>query len=428
MSLFYVPGLAGLVLILAASLWASASVAGEARAADWTLRDGRLFVDGKWVFLKIAKPLRNFAEPRDCRQLAADLDRLKEKGFNALELNCYWHHFDRDGDGTPDVPLKPLSDLIDAIHAKGLFPCLSVETYGVGGGQIPEGFWRKHPDALAINAEGKQVRDTEYGFNTAVPSIFHPGYRATVHTFIQALVHGVPHRKILHYETTVEPQFMGQQDIDYSASAQKAYRAWLLKTGTAGPPWPQTFPAPEAFRRHPVWLRFRAESLADWVNRDAAAFRSAAGRDAYIAVDYLETCGGEMPNRNGNSVQFLTALTGADIIQVNWHWHLGTRKPNDGAYRNVRHVMEETGRAWAISEHMTLNGSDYKPEEAPAMLRNALARGTGYGWEFVNVQASTKDPFSLYNDDWSPKPLMEQVDSRWMAWKKEILAKQAIRP
>ena len=29
-----------------------------------------------------------------------------------------------------DVSLQLLSELIDAIHARGLFPCLSGETYG----------------------------------------------------------------------------------------------------------------------------------------------------------------------------------------------------------------------------------------------------------------------------------------------------------
>ena len=43
-------------------LFLSLSVAGaadkpDARVEDWMLRNGRLMVDGKWVFLKIGKPL-----------------------------------------------------------------------------------------------------------------------------------------------------------------------------------------------------------------------------------------------------------------------------------------------------------------------------------------------------------------------------------
>ena len=386
------------------------------RAVDWTLRDGHLHVDGSRVFLKTAKPLRNFADAEACRRLEGELETLQAKGFNAVSLNCYWHHFDRDGDGTIDVPLEPLAKLIDAIYAQGMFPCLSVETYGVGGGQIPHPFWTRHPQAIAINSDGKEVRDLEYGFKTAVPSIFHAGYRDAVHAFIRGLVAGLPHAKILYYETTVEPQFMG----NYSASSRRAYEAWQEKTGEKGPAWPESFPVPESFRHDPIWLRFRAQSLANWVNEDAAAFRGVAGKDAYIAVDYLETCGGDMPRRNGDSVRFLEALACADIIQVNWHWRSEKLGPNECAYRNVRDVMARTGRHWAVSEHMTLNGSDYRPEQVPAILRSALAQGTGFGWEFVNVSASTRDPFSLYQDDWSPKPLMAEVDSTWGDWVGEI--------
>ncbi len=415
----------GVVAALASGLCGAADAGSSARAEDWVLRQGRLYVKGEWVFLKIAKPLRNFGREADCRALEADLVKLRAKGYNTIELNCYWHHFDRDGDGRPEVSLEPLAGLIDAIHAAGMFPCLAVETYGVGGGQVPEGFWQRYPDAVATNAEGKPARDTEYGFNTAVPSLFHPGYLEATRVFIRSLTQGVPHRKILHYETTVEPQFMGQQDLDYGGPARRAYEAWLARNGLAGPAWPAAFPVPAAFRHDPVWLRFRAESLAGWVNGDAAAFRSVAGADAYIAVDYLETSGPEMPRRNGDSQRFLAALDGVSIIQVNWHWHLGSRSPHRAAYANVRKVMTETGRDWAVTEHMTFNGSDYTPEEAEAMLRHALSSGTGYAWEFVNVAASSGDAFSLYRDDWTPKPLIAVVDDRWDAWRREIAAQPA---
>lgn len=412
-------------LLACVSLCAFACAGSSARQEDWVLRDGGLFVNGKRVFLKIAKPLRNFGRADDCRQLIKDLDVLAAKGYNAFELNCYWHHLDTNGDGEVDVSLKPLIDLIDTIHAKGLFPCLSVETYGVGGGQIPQDFWTKYPDAAAVNSEGKQVRDEEYGFMSAVPSLFHEGYLKASRLFIYNLTKALPFRKILHYETTVEPQFMGQQDIGYSASAKSAYEKWLKEKHIEGPAWPRGFPVPKAFSLDPVWLRFRAESLADWVNRDAEAYRAAVGKDAYIAVDYLETCNKEMYKRNGNSDQFLAALSCADIIQVNWHWHNGTRSPNKGAYDHLHKAMKETGRKWAISEHMTLNGSDYRPDEVDRILRNALENGTGYGFEFVNVAKSSKDKFALYNDDWSAKPLMAEVDGKWAHWRTVVAEKFA---
>ena len=54
------------------------------RAVDWTLRDGHLHVDGSRVFLKTAKPLRNFADAEACRRLEGELETLQAKGFNAV--------------------------------------------------------------------------------------------------------------------------------------------------------------------------------------------------------------------------------------------------------------------------------------------------------------------------------------------------------
>jgi len=96
------------------------------------LRDGKLYVDGSWQFLKIGKPLINFADETAVQQLAADLPTLQAKGYNTLELNCYWHQLDVDGDGQPEGDLLPLRRLVDAIVERGMFACLSVETYGVG--------------------------------------------------------------------------------------------------------------------------------------------------------------------------------------------------------------------------------------------------------------------------------------------------------
>ena len=42
--------------------------------------------------------------------LIKKLDILKEKHYNAVEMNCYWHHFDSNGDG-----------LIDSTDYDGLF-------------------------------------------------------------------------------------------------------------------------------------------------------------------------------------------------------------------------------------------------------------------------------------------------------------------
>lgn len=384
----------------------------HARPEGCELRHGRLYVNGEWVFLKIGKPLRNFGDAAACDALVADLDTLKEKHYNCLELNCYWHHLDTDGDGVIDVSLEPLTRLVNAIEAQGMFPCLSVETYGVGGGNIAKGFWEAHPDVVAINAAGKAVSDTEYKFGSTVPSIFHPAYLEKSRAYIRNLVEALPHEKFLYFETTVEPQYIGNQNIDYSPAARSAYEAWLDANNIDGPTWPTSFPIPREFLKDPTWNRFRAEALAAWVNGDADTIRAVAGTDAWIAVDYLETGGFEMGNRNGDSRLFLEHLRDIAVVQVNWHWHLGKRSPNTVAYNNLRSLE----RDWAISEHMTLNASDFRPEEVGDILRGTFAHGTRFGWEFVSVSPSTGDNFALYNDDWTPKPLIAEVDDNWDAW------------
>jgi hypothetical protein len=394
-----------------------------ARPAVVELRDGRLYVEGRWVFLKIAKPLRNFADAKAVDRLIADLPTLQQKHFNCIEINCYWHMFDHDGDGVPDESLMPLNKLIDAIAARGMFPCLSVETYGVGGGQIPAGFWKKHPDAIAIDSDGKEVKDDEYGVMSAVPSLFSPAYLEASRNYIRHLTRGIPHEKILYFETTVEPQYMGNHSLDFGPDAMKAWRAWLggrssrraasseiTAPGSAG-----ASPSKE----DPEWNRFRAEHLAEWINGDAQAYRDVAGKDAWIAVDYLETCGPDMRNRNGDSDVFLAHLTSPNIIQVNWHWNANKHAPNQCAYDHVRKAMRDQKRDWAVTEHMTINGTDYSVQDMPNLLRNTIKQSTNFGWEFVDVGAS-KAPFSLYNEDWSPKPTMKIVDDNWDQWMAEI--------
>lgn len=416
------------LFILAVTFLCLPLAAAQARPAEWRIADGGLEVSGQRVFLKIAKPLRNFGDPAAVDQLIEDLDLLQAKHYNTIEINCYWHHFDFDGDGTIDVSTEPLAKLVRAIYDRGMFPCLSTETYGVGGGNVPGPFWERYPDAVAVNADGDQVRDTEYGFESIVPSLFHPPYIDAARDFIRHITAAVPHELILYFETTVEPQFIGNQWLDFSVHGQRAYTAWQKENGNVGPAWPESFPVDPSFLEDPLWLRFRAESLADWVNQDAQVYRDVAGDQAYIAVDYLETDGDEMPQRNGDSRLFLRNLTAADIIQVNWHWNLATKSTNLAAYQNVKEIAEQTGRDWVVTEHMTMNPVDFRdPDKVPAILESTLEHGSLFGWEFVNVKPSTEDPFAMYFDDWSPKPVMAAVDERWGHWQKVINAAIAKR-
>jgi hypothetical protein len=391
----------------------------------WEIKNGKFFLDGTWQFLKIAKPLRNFAQKDAVNKLISDLDILKEKKYNTIEINCYWHHFDLDGDGQIDVSLEPLNKLIDSIYAKGMFPCLSVETYSVGGGQIPEGFWKLYPDAYCINDKGQRVTDTEYGFNHDVISIYHEGYRQTVHSFIKNLAKGIDTEKVLYFETTVEPQYMGSINICYSPHAKSEYSKWREPNNImdAESEFPQSFPISNSFVANTIWNKFRAQFLAKWVNEDAAAYREVAGDDAYVAVDFLDAEESTTIKRNGDPIEFLSHLTSANIIQVNWSWYYPTNSPNQKAYDRVNKVKTELNRDWAITEHMTFNGSDfesYNETTLQMILMNTLNQGTRFGWEFVNVANSTNDPFSVYNDNWSPKRVMNVVDSKWDYWMEQV--------
>jgi hypothetical protein len=400
------------------------------------LRDGKMWIDGQHRFLKIGKPQLDFSGADQIGEFILELPVVKSKGYDCLELNCYWHHMDPDGDGKIEVSLEPLNRLIRAICDHGMFPCLAVETYGVGGGQIPAGFWKAYPDAMAVNSEGERVTDNEYGFMSAVPSLFDADYLRVSREFIGNLARGVDRSKILWYETTVEPQYMGNQWLDYSLSARRAYEAWLEHNSLSGPTMPMSFPIPENFLNDATWNRFRAEWLATWINDDAQAYRAVAGEDAWISTDYLDAEENTMTQRCGDPLVFLVHLTAPNIIQVNWTWHNHERTPNLKAYRRVRQIMEETGRDWAVTEHMTINGTDYHPEEMEDLLRNTIANSTHFGWEFVDILPDRDDPsipagtvipgsfkpihFSVYGPDWKPKPAMAVVEDHWDKWMQEM--------
>lgn len=397
----------------------------------WELKDGKFYENGEWKFMKIGKPLYRFSDSIACANLMAALPIIKEKGYTALELNCYWHQFDNDGDGVIDYSLKPLNELIDSIWNMGMYPCISVETYAVGGGALPAGFWKKYPEEVAIDSDGKEVYDTEYGFGSRVVSIFSSIYRDAARTYIRNLAKGIDHlNHILWFETTVEPQYMGGRKICYSRNALNEYVKWRKDNGiddkeSAMPVDANgnvKFPIPDEFVKNPTWNRFRAQFLAQWINDDAAAWRSVAGENALVAVDYLDAAEEIQYLRDGDPDEFLAHLTSANIIQVNWTWYFPEGKINQKAYDRVHNANTKYNRNWAISEHMTFNGSDFNfPDSVRfAILENTLRQGTRLGWEFVNLGPSTKSDFSLYNDDWSPKPTIASVDDNWDHWMKRV--------
>jgi hypothetical protein len=218
---------------------------------------------------------------------------------------------------------------------------------------------------------------------------------------------------------------MGTINLCYGEHAKKAYQTWRAANNITdvASEMPTSFPIPEAFIRNETWNRFRAQFLAEWINGDAAAYREIAGDRAYIAVDYLDANEAEQFRRDGDPVEFLSALTVPNIIQVNWTWYFPTGKPNQKAYDRVWQVIRQSGKDWAVSEHMTFNGSDfiqYTTTQLEKILENTLAQGTRFGWEFVSVTNNSGGSFSLYHDDWSPKRVIGFVDDHWGYWLQRV--------
>ncbi|MEM6601795.1 MAG: hypothetical protein AAF649_10455 [Verrucomicrobiota bacterium] len=401
------------------------------------LVNGKLLVDGKHSFLKTGKPLRNFSDEQDIAQLIRDLPVLVSKNYRNLALNCYWHHFNPSGDGNIEVSLEPLRQLIAAIREHGMYASLSVETYGVGGGQIPSGFWEQHPEAVAVNHEGQPVRDTEYGYDTAVPSLFSEAYCQASRAYMTSLVEQLGAENFLYFETTVEPQFMGAQWLDYSTMAANAYAAWCQQQEDDAPAFPKSFPVSQSFREDPVWNRFRAQALAEWINGDARALRAGAGNaPLWIASDYLDAEEETCVRRCGNALELLRGMTEVDIVQINWSWCNIERKPNLRAYERVHQVRRECQPDWVIAEHMTINGTDYFESDMQGLLENTLNQGTQFGWEFVDIAPDRDDPahplnyvtpgdfkpqhFGVYDGNWNPKPPLAVVENNWDEWMKRV--------
>ena len=211
---------------------------------------------------------------------------------------------------------------------------------------------------------------------------------------------------------------MGTVDSGFSESAKTEFNHWRKENNISDldSEMPGSFPIPESFISNDIWNTFRAQFLAKWINDDAAAYREIAGENAYIAVDYLDATESQQARRVGDPKEFLNHLSAPNIIQLNWTWYFPTNTVNQKGYDRVLEANNSNNRDWAISEHMTFNGSDFTKDDEEtleAILLNTLNQGTRFGWEFVSVSNDTKGSFSLYNDDWSPKKVIGLVDNHW---------------
>jgi hypothetical protein len=395
------------------------------------------------MFLKDGKLLRDFANPQTADEVIADIDILTgQLDYNSFSLNIYPDQFDADADAQVDPSQQEayaqFGRILDHCWDRGVFCSLSFETYNVGGGGTPAALFSQHPEVSAINALGEVARDVEYGGTNGklIPSVYHPLYLAWSRDFIRNFLTGLgPQRtdRLLFVETTVEPQYLGRCNVgdrddrraflDFSAVAHAAFDSWQ-QSFPAGDPhrtqlsWPQTQAQRDQLMGNRLFNDFRAQGLAGWINGDIAAIRSVAP-DVYIAVDYNGRFDDPYDLRIGTHSVFLNALAGADIIQIAPHvqsvW-------GPSSWDDVIAVNSSAGKHWAISEHMTATGS-WGQDDAymTEILDDTLARGTRWGWEFVNVgNRHPTDDFQLYYQDWTSDTLDIIEGANWNSWLAKI--------
>src|SRR5688572_30642880 len=200
------PAITALVLLWA-SIAASAATPTKLREVSsdekWEIRKGRFYQNGEWVFLKTGKLLSSFGEEGTADEVIADLDVMIDRlNFNNFSLNIYPHQFDADGDAEIDEKHKKgyegVGRILDHCWKRGIFCCLSFETYNIGGGGVPNSLFDKYPDMGAVNAMGEPAVDLEYfeGSRKPAPSIYHPGYLNWSRTFIKNFIRGLGKQRI----------------------------------------------------------------------------------------------------------------------------------------------------------------------------------------------------------------------------------------
>lgn len=409
---------------------------GSSRPTFWSIRNGRFFVDEQWVFLKSGKLLRSFGTATSTNQFIADINvMIDQLHYNHVALNIYPDQFDTAADGrvTPSrLPgLEVIKRLIDHCWSRGVFVSLSFETHNVGGGGVPAKLFQLYPDIVARNALLEEARDIEYsGVNgKLIPSIHHPRYLKWSRDFIRNFLRAIGDERasqLLYVETTVEPQYLGRNNVDadqrraaldYSEPARIGFEAWRDALPIGDPRRTYNWPTNQAQRDSSIgnitFNQFRGEALGGWVTGDIEAIRSVVP-DVYVAVDYNNRFDDPNRLRMGDPDTFLGAVEGADIIQIAPH------APNwgDTSWNDVHRVNNLKQNGWAISEHMTANGGfPANDTEMTAILDNTLTRSTRWGWDFVNVANNfPTDIFHLYQTNWTSTVLDIIEGTNWNTW------------
>jgi len=163
-----------------------------------------------------------------------------------------------------------------------------------------------------------------------------------------------------------------------------------------------------------IWQAWRASVMAGWIEGDIQTIRNSVGEQALVAVDVLDVndsdyrlaADSDRSLAGGPSRIFRTI--NPNIYKVNWTWLLGTCESWDRGYNLCVPIAAANNRA--ISEHMTLNNADFSPEDVDPILKNTLAKGNRFGWWLCAWANVGNNVGYLYNNDWSPKPVIKVLD------------------
>ena len=375
------------------------------------INSNHLEMNGSPTFLKTGSLAADY-----CNENLSGLGypaQFQAKSYTAAKIIPYWFHFETVGDGSHGS-MANLTSYINDCNNRGIKLGMTFETGAVGGGATPDWLFNWY-NCQSYNSSGQPAIDSEYGTNFKIQSLSSDAFLFRSRDWMMWMLRQVDKTKISWYETAVEPQYIGNQQLDYSAAAYEKWHLWLewrYSLAYLNSIWGTAYtnydaipmPTTSGDAKWSIWNIWRAYALASWINGDIQTIKNVVGEEALTAVDALIVT--SMQQRMGDYTRVMNQIN-PNIFQVNWHWM--SRAPYNTGYDTCVPIARTKNQA--ISEHMTLNGSDFVAADVDALLRHTLTKGNKFGWEFVNMRPSSGDPFSLYNDNWSAKPLINVMDS-----------------
>lgn len=404
-------------------------------ASEFTIKNGRLmrgnnpdFIRTGWAFINFGphdKPVteRCAVIQQSTQELIECMDhgqenfnaivnypkKLKELGFNAMEVVISPDQFDPKAEGRITDPraLENLNRLIEAISREDMLLSLRFVNYTHDAGGPSREFYRKYPDAIALNEKGNKVYGSPYrttfpgtrpGINEIdkykpVISIYNENFLQYNRDFIVNVLRSIDTSRLVLVGAGAESSYSASADpenpsvlnnmIDFSDAAKKVYEQ-------KGGVWP---PA-DIHNPYSRWNIFRAEYLAEFEINNARIIKSVVGDKSLIATGHLVAPGDVY--RKGNSLRYLEHLSELDdgseklidVIELNWSGPgvedllLRLGEKGGSALDNFKVVNSRRSRKWLSTEHMTYVPDGSKQGDIGAALDYAL---TYHGRGFIKI-------------------------------------------